>query len=90
MNDVGLVIYDSQMCNLKNSTVYFMNLECAIYKSQICNNTSQMCDKPQAVQNLLLRARTLIKFGRESHSCFQQWRKDLAKKSLISHFESYI
>ena len=44
MTDVGLVIYDSQMCNLKNSTVYFMHLECAIYKSQICNNTSQMCD----------------------------------------------
>ena len=44
MTDVGLVIYDSQMCNLKNSTVCFMHLECAIYKSQIYNNTSQMCD----------------------------------------------
>ena len=44
--------------------------------------------------NLLLRVRTLLKIRRESrmesHSCFQQWRKDLAKKSLISHFESYI
>ena len=69
-----------------------MHLECAIYKSQMCNNTSiaNVPFKPQAEQNLLLRARTLIKFERESHSCFQQWRKDLAKKSLISHFESYI
>ena len=42
-----------------------MHLECAI--------------KPQAEETLLLRARTLIKFGRESHSCFQQWRTNLAR-----------
>ena len=95
MTDVGLVIYDSQMCNLKNPTVCFMHLECAIYKSQICNlYIANVRFKPQAEQNSLLQARTLIKFGREnwreSHSCFQQWRKDLAKKSLISRFESYI
>ena len=46
-----------------------MHLECAI--------------KPQAEETLLLRAGTLIKFGRESrresHSCFQQWRTDLAR-----------
>ena len=67
-------IYKSQLCVLCILNVRFIN------KSKICNlYIANVRFKSQAEQSLLLRARTLIKFGRESHSCFQQWRKDLAR-----------